>query len=90
MPAIPVDSRHGVDDFEPGCAYIELAPWEHQHDTAQKVRTVVTAFETPRHAEVFNGIMDGQIEAYRTSAVYEFLDSIGRLELFWQGHKLQY
>lgn len=74
------DMRGGVPPFENGCAYLEVAPSE---DFAKsRIHQFITEFETPRHQEVLEKILKGEITEYHGAALFEHLRRTGREELW--------
>ena len=65
--------RGGVPPFEGGCAYFEIAPWNYK-DKAAEVLKKITEFETPRHQEVLEQILQGSLGVYNDYALYQHLE----------------
>lgn len=73
--------RGGVPPFEGGCAYIEIAPWDHRDGAAQVLQRI-KEFETPQHRMVLEKILKGNLNKYDGSALYEHLSQTGQTHLW--------
>ena len=73
--------RGGVPPFQAGGIYLELVPW-FPRDASIEIARKITEFETPRHQEVLEGILAGEIKEYTLSPLYEHLHRTGQTDLW--------
>ena len=74
--------RGGVPPFEAGGIYLELVPW-FPHDASREMARMITEFETPRHQEVLEGILAGDMSTYTDpGALWEHLSRTGQGSLW--------